>query len=512
MAWNKQIKAEARRNRFKAWLILSLAVFLSLSLYSYNPQDSSLNSFGFSLKVTNYCGYVGASLADILYQLFGLSAWFFVFAALWLSYRFFTNRRREPLLSSFLLFGLLLFCFAGLGALHFPTLHLLAQKISLGGALGTTVTATLTPLFHTVGTAVLLWAGFLSAFVFYGPGLLSGSVLFSVQKRVLFLVRFFQKAPRRHIWPAVLKAKNILSAFFGFTGLFLKKRFLLLRAFLFKWKNRSNKKPIFAKHTSNIKPEKKVLSGLSPSTNKPEPNGTHFVFKKEESEGKNKHSAIQNPPSSPHAKNQQRNPETDLMETFVQARAHPAFSSQTDKQKASLKEPVNGKAEAQMTKRGLASLVDGKAMPQTIKQESASLEKEKPFFALPSLDILSDNPLAPKKISRHDVEDLSKKLLDKLSQFSIKGEIKAVKTGPAVILFEFKPEENIKVSRIREMESDLSLALSSESVRIIAPIPGRDVGGYRSLPSPQGDGVFKKSFKIGFLFSSLFASNFRPAG
>ena len=52
-----------------------------------------------------------------------------------------------------------------------------------------------------------------------------------------------------------------------------------------------------------------------------------------------------------------------------------------------------------------------------------------------------------------------------------------MRTGPAVILFEFKPEENIKLSRIREMAGDLSLALSSESVRIIAPIPGRDVVG-----------------------------------
>ena len=79
-----------------------------------------------------------------------------------------------------------------------------------------------------------------------------------------------------------------------------------------------------------------------------------------------------------------------------------------------------------------------------------------------------------------------------MSQFSIQGEITAVKTGPALILFEFKPEDHVKVSKIREMDSDLSLALSSESVRIIAPIPGRDVVGIEAS-MPHRKTVFLKN-------------------
>ena len=114
------------------------------------------------------------------------------------------------------------------------------------------------------------------------------------------------------------------------------------------------------------------------------------------------------------------------------------------------------------------------------KEENCPAKKERAFISaeLPSPDILSDSPfgLSKKSVGRM-CKDLSKKLTDKLAQFSIRGEITAVKTGPAVVLFEFKPEDHVKVSRIREMESDLSLALSSESVRITAPIPGRDVCG-----------------------------------
>ena len=97
--------------------------------------------------------------------------------------------------------------------------------------------------------------------------------------------------------------------------------------------------------------------------------------------------------------------------------------------------------------------------------------------ALPSLDLLASPPDSPQRATRLEIESLSRKLLDKFAQFSIEGQVTAVKTGPAVTLFEFKPQDNIKVSKIKEMTNDLSLALSSESVRIIAPIPGRDVVG-----------------------------------
>ena len=140
------------------------------------------------------------------------------------------------------------------------------------------------------------------------------------------------------------------------------------------------------------------------------------------------------------------------------------------------------------------------------QEENRPAKKERTFISaeLPSPDILSASPLSSQKISRQDVQDLSKKLLDKLAQFSIQGDITAVKTGPAVVLFEFKPGEHVKVSRIREMESDLSLALSSESVRIIAPIPGRDVVGIEAS-RPYREMVYLKNLlkEEGFFKSTL---------
>lgn len=98
-------------------------------------------------------------------------------------------------------------------------------------------------------------------------------------------------------------------------------------------------------------------------------------------------------------------------------------------------------------------------------------------WKLPEIKMLEDPPASRYRVDQAEVHKKSLILVDKLSQFSVKGEVKGAKPGPAVTMFEFKPEAHVKISKITELADDLSLALSSESVRIIAPIPGRDVVG-----------------------------------
>lgn len=98
-------------------------------------------------------------------------------------------------------------------------------------------------------------------------------------------------------------------------------------------------------------------------------------------------------------------------------------------------------------------------------------------WELPKISLLEDPPASRVKIDEKEVRRKAEVLTDKLSQFSVTGEVVAAKPGPAVTMFEFKPSANVRVSKITELEDDLSLALSSESLRIIAPIPGRDVVG-----------------------------------
>lgn len=98
-------------------------------------------------------------------------------------------------------------------------------------------------------------------------------------------------------------------------------------------------------------------------------------------------------------------------------------------------------------------------------------------WKLPDIKMLEDPPASRYRVDQNEVQKKSHILVDKLSQFSVRGEVKGAKPGPAVTMFEFKPNADVKISKITELADDLSLALSAESVRIIAPIPGRDVVG-----------------------------------
>ncbi|MFT5701180.1 MAG: DNA segregation ATPase FtsK/SpoIIIE-like protein [Desulforhopalus sp.] len=65
----------------------------------------------------------------------------------------------------------------------------------------------------------------------------------------------------------------------------------------------------------------------------------------------------------------------------------------------------------------------------------------------------------------------------KLGHFGIKGEVMGIHPGPVITTYEYKPDPGIKISKIVGLADDLALALSAYSIRIVAPIPGKDVMG-----------------------------------
>lgn len=98
-------------------------------------------------------------------------------------------------------------------------------------------------------------------------------------------------------------------------------------------------------------------------------------------------------------------------------------------------------------------------------------------FKLPPLDLLN-TPLTQKiDIDDSEIDIKVQNLFNKLRVFKIEGDIVRTYSGPVVTTFEFRPAANVKVSRIQNMQDDLSMALKATSIRIQAPIPGKDVVG-----------------------------------
>ena len=126
-------------------------------------------------------------------------------------------------------------------------------------------------------------------------------------------------------------------------------------------------------------------------------------------------------------------------------------------------------------------------------------------FKLPKLDFLQKAPKATKKMNEAEIDRKIEELLSKLAQFKVDGDVIRTYSGPLVTTFEFKPAPNVKVSKILGLQDDLAMALSAETIRIQAPIPGRDVVGIE-IPNENIDTIYLREI----LESDLFKESKSP--
>jgi len=105
-------------------------------------------------------------------------------------------------------------------------------------------------------------------------------------------------------------------------------------------------------------------------------------------------------------------------------------------------------------------------------------KREKPTnWKFPPLEFLKKPSSSKKEINEEEIDKKIKALIEKLKQFKIEGDVVRYYIGPIVTIFEFKPLPHIKVSKILSLQDDLAMALKASSIRIQAPVPGKDVVG-----------------------------------
>ena len=103
--------------------------------------------------------------------------------------------------------------------------------------------------------------------------------------------------------------------------------------------------------------------------------------------------------------------------------------------------------------------------------------REKIEFNLPLISFLDEKKKVEKNIDTDLLKEKSRILESKLNDFNVFGEVVEILPGPVITTFEYRPASGIKISKIAGLSDDLALALSAISIRIVAPIPGRDVVG-----------------------------------
>ncbi|MDR3544561.1 MAG: DNA translocase FtsK, partial [Candidatus Limnocylindrales bacterium] len=97
-------------------------------------------------------------------------------------------------------------------------------------------------------------------------------------------------------------------------------------------------------------------------------------------------------------------------------------------------------------------------------------------YHLPPMSLLDD--LAPRTSGVGMDHARNAAIIEgKLASFNIPSKVTRWNAGPVVTQYEVEPDPSIKVSRIEALADDLAMALAARTIRIEAPIPGKQVVG-----------------------------------
>ncbi|MDH3498355.1 MAG: DNA translocase FtsK [Gemmatimonadota bacterium] len=102
---------------------------------------------------------------------------------------------------------------------------------------------------------------------------------------------------------------------------------------------------------------------------------------------------------------------------------------------------------------------------------------------LPPIDLLDAPPREAVDAGEAELDRLGRVLIETLGTFRVEGTVVGRTTGPVVTQYEVAPGSGVKVNRIAALADDLALAMRAQSIRIVAPIPGKAAVGIE-VPNP----------------------------
>ncbi|MGL2492966.1 DNA translocase FtsK [Helicobacter pylori] len=198
----------------------------------------------------------------------------------------------------------------------------------------------------------------------------------------------------------------------------------------------------------------------------------------------------ESPQENPQKENQKENIEEkeNLKEEEKETQNAPSFSPITP---TSAKKPVMVKELSENKE-----ILDG--------LDYGEVQKPKDY-ELPTTQLLNAVCLKETSLDENEIDQKIQDLLSKLRTFKIDGDIIRTYSGPIVTTFEFRPAPSVKVSRILGLSDDLAMTLCAESIRIQAPIKGKDVVGIE-IPNSQSQIIYLREI----LESELFQKSSSP--
>ena len=114
---------------------------------------------------------------------------------------------------------------------------------------------------------------------------------------------------------------------------------------------------------------------------------------------------------------------------------------------------------------------------ELIDQLEAAESDEPVDYELPSVDLLAESEPFSFEVQERDVRQKAKILEKTFLSFGFNVRVVEIQTGPVIAQFEVELEAGLRLSKITGLADDLAIALRVPSVRIVAPIPGKNTVG-----------------------------------
>jgi len=137
------------------------------------------------------------------------------------------------------------------------------------------------------------------------------------------------------------------------------------------------------------------------------------------------------------------------------------------------------------------SKIQIKTKPLTQEPKIKPRELKIGDYHLPSLDLLESPPPFEARQIKEDLKANARILEETLEDFAISAKVTDIERGPVITRYELEPAPGVKLNRIVALSDDIALAMKAQSVRIIAPIPGKGRVGVE-VPNTQSALVYLK--------------------
>ncbi len=494
MATREPVEESDKSKRRSAWdegpwneiagiVLIGIGLVIMLALVSYTQDDPSWNSTGAYSRAKNWIGPVGAQIADVLYQAFGLAALFVPVALFMAGWWQWQDDRPEVPKPKILGIFLMLFAITGvLTMLGSDT----PKAYYLGGMVGRWLLYAprvgLVSLLGAIGSMLALLVLFIIGMVFgtnfsiigtvvrrdeneREPGVISkfGSSFRSWQqkrdtirgqKETAEQARAKSRQPKRE--PATTRpiiSQKELSE--------LKSRKLQPAqelAFLPPHESELIDEPIIesvnrrvSKISQSAAPESTAPAGRSKSSSA---NGTTAG-----------QGAARNKKQAP------AQAETDDLYGDGDLPAED-FGDLASNAQRSVDDMVSTASVKRLEVPEEVEKADPVSRVQKLKTAISRIVAD---YKLPSTEMLS--PPSPRsEMEEAELLERARQLAEKCAEFNVSGQVKQISPGPVVTTFEFKPDPGVKYSRVTSLVDDLCLALKAESIRIDR-IPGKSTVG-----------------------------------